>query len=175
MTPDIEEGHQRLLIRAAGPEDVGALLEMFGELADYEHLRHELRASEELIHEALFGERPAAEAMIAQRGEHTAGYALFFPTFSSFLAIQGVWLEDLFVRPDHRGGGVGRALLAAVAARTRERGGERLEWSALDWNALALGFYRKIGAKTMDEWIIHRMIGDELARLAGESSAHAGA
>jgi GNAT superfamily N-acetyltransferase len=163
---------QQTTIRAARPEDVGLLLELFGELADYEHLRHELHATEELIQQALFGERPAAEALIAQRGVHTAGYAIFYPTFSTFLAIQGVWLEDLFVRPDHRGAGVGRALLAAVAARTRERGGQRLEWSALDWNALALGFYKSIGAKTMNEWITHRMVGDDLQRLAGESSAH---
>ena len=174
MTSDAEAPGERqpIVIRAARPQDVGLLLELFGELADYEHLRHELRATEELLHEALFGERPAAEALIAQHGEHTAGYAVFFPTFSTFLATQGVWLEDLFVRPDHRGSGIGRALLAAVAARTRERGGGRLEWSALDWNALALGFYKSIGAKTMNEWITHRMVGEDLERLAGESSAH---
>ena len=127
----------------------------------------ELHATEELLHDALFGARPAAEALIAERGGEAVGYAVFFPTFSSFLAIQGVWLEDLFVRPAHRGAGVGRALLAAVAARVRERGGQRLEWSALDWNELALGFYRGIGAQTMDEWITHRLVGEELERLAG--------
>jgi GNAT superfamily N-acetyltransferase len=166
------EDDQQTQIRAAGPQDVAPLLEMFGELADYEHLRHELHATEELLHQALFGERPAVEALIAHRGAHTAGYAIFYPTFSTFLAVQGIWLEDLFVRPDHRGAGVGRALLAAVAARTRERGGGRLEWSALDWNALALGFYKSLGAKTMNEWITHRMVGQDLERLAGESSAH---
>jgi len=154
-------------IRAANPGDVPLLLELFGELADYEHLRHEMRATEELVGEALFGERPAAEALIAERASQTAGYALFYPTFSTFLAIQGVWLEDLFVRPAHRGAGVGRALLAAVAARVRERGGERLEWAALDWNELALGFYRRIGAQTMGEWITHRLVGEGLVRLAG--------
>ncbi len=158
-------------IRDARPEDVPLLLGLFRELAEYEHLSHELRATEELIGEALFGERPAAEALIAEQGSQTAGYALFYPTFSTFLAIQGVWLEDLFVRPAHRRGGVGRALLAAVAARVRERGGERLEWAALDWNELALGFYRRIGAQTMGEWITHRLVGQELARLAGESAA----
>jgi len=85
------------------------------------------------------------------------------------LARRGVWLEDLFVRPAHRGAGVGRALLAAVAAHTREGGGERLEWAALDWNELALGFYRRVGAQTMGEWITHRLVGDELARLAAEA------
>jgi GNAT superfamily N-acetyltransferase len=157
-------------IRAARPEDVPLLLGLFRELAEYEHLAHELRATGELIGEALFGERRAAEALIAERGSQTAGYALFYPTFSTFLASQGVWLEDLFVRPAHRRGGVGRALLAAVAARVRERGGERLEWAALDWNELALGFYRSIGAQTMGEWITHRLVGQELARLAGESA-----
>jgi GNAT superfamily N-acetyltransferase len=161
---------EALLVREARPDDVPLLLELFGELAEYERLEHELRATEELVHEALFGERPAAEALIAERGSDVAGYALFFPTFSSFLAIQGVWLEDLFVRPAHRKGGVGRALLAAVAARVRERGGERLEWAALDWNELALGFYRRIGAQTMSEWITHRLVGEELTRLADQAN-----
>ena len=93
----------------------------------------------------------------------------FFPTFSSFLAREGSWLEDLFVRPAHRGAGVGRALLAAVAARVHERGGARLGWAALDWNELALGFYRGLGARTMDEWITHRLIGEDLDRLAAEA------
>jgi GNAT superfamily N-acetyltransferase len=166
------QAQQLTVIRAARPEDVGLLLQLFGELADYEHLRHELHATEELIEQALFGERPAASALIAERGPHTAGYAVFYPTFSTFLVNQGVWLEDLFVRPEQRGAGVGRALLAAVAAATRDRGGQRLEWSALDWNELALGFYRSIGAKTMSEWITHRMVGEDLTRLAGESIAH---
>jgi GNAT superfamily N-acetyltransferase len=161
------------VVREARPEDVPLLLELFRELAEYERLEHELHATEAGLHEALFGERPAAEALIAERGSEIAGYALFYPTFSSFLAIQGVWLEDLFVRPAHRKGGAGRALLAAVAARVRERGGERLEWAALDWNELALGFYRRIGAETMGEWITHRLVGEELTRLAGEAGAPA--
>jgi GNAT superfamily N-acetyltransferase len=157
-------------IRAARLEDVGLLLVLFRELAEYEHLEHELRATEELVGEALFGERPAAEALIAEVGSQTAGYAIFFPTFSTFLAKQGMWLEDVFVRPAHRKGGVGRALVAAVAARARERGSERLEWSALRWNELALGFYRRLGAQTMDEWVTHRLIGEELTTLAAESA-----
>ncbi|HLL93091.1 MAG TPA: GNAT family N-acetyltransferase [Solirubrobacteraceae bacterium] len=157
------------IVRAAGPEDVALLLGLFGELAEYEHLEHEMQATDEQLREALFGERPAAQALIAQRDSEVLGYALFFDTFSSFLAKRGVWLEDLFVRPPHRGAGVGRALLAAVAARTREGGGERLEWAALDWNELALGFYRRVGAQTMGEWITHRLVGDELARLAAEA------
>jgi GNAT superfamily N-acetyltransferase len=158
------------LIRDARASDVPALLEMFAELAEYEHLTHELRASEKQLSQALFGPRPAAEALIAEQCDSQAavGYALYFPTFSSFLASTGVWLEDLFVRPTHRRTGVGRALLAAVAARLRERGGARLEWAALDWNEPALRFYAALGVRTMPEWITHRLVGADLDRLAGE-------
>jgi GNAT superfamily N-acetyltransferase len=155
-----------LLVRPAAATDVMTLLELFGELAEYEHLEHELKATEEQLGEALFGARPAAEALIAEREGEAIGYALFFPTFSSFLASTGVWLEDLFVRPNSRGEGVGKALLETVAALVRERGGERLEWAALDWNELALGFYRRIGAQTMNEWITHRLDGEALSDLA---------
>jgi GNAT superfamily N-acetyltransferase len=137
------------LVREARPGDVPVLLEMFAELADYEHLTHELRATEAQLHAALFGPHPAVEALVAERPDSGApiGYAMFFPTFSTFLASTGVWLEDLFVRPAQRRGGVGHALLAAVAARLRERGGERLEWAALDWNEPALNFYRGSGRR----------------------------
>jgi GNAT superfamily N-acetyltransferase len=162
------------LVRAADPDDVPLLLELFWELAEYEHLEGAMRATDEGLRAALFGERPAAQALIAERGSHVAGYAVFFPTFSSFLTAPGVWLEDLFVRPPHRGAGVGKALLAAVAARTHAAGGQRLEWAALDWNELALGFYRRIGAQTMGEWITHRLVGEELAQLAGEAADSAG-
>ncbi len=111
-----------LRIRAARPQDAALLLELFMELAEYEHLAHEMHATEELLTEALFGERPAAEALIAELDGETAGYALYFPTFSTFLTIQGIWLEDLFVRPVHRKAGVGRALLAAVAGAARSVG-----------------------------------------------------
>ena len=163
--------HTGTLVRAARAQDVPRLLELFGALADYEHLRDELQATGEQLREALFGERPVAEALIAERAGEAVGYALFFPTFSTFLAIQGIWLEDLFVRPAHRKSGAGRALLAAVATRARERGAERLEWSALRWNELALGFYRGLGAQRMDEWVTHRLIGAELRELAESSAA----
>ena len=159
------------VVRPAEPKDVPLLLELFRELAEYERLEHVLRATDQLLGEALFGEHPAAEALIAERGGQTAGYALFFSTFSSFLAVRGVWLEDLFVRPEQRGAGVGRALLASVAARVRETGGERLEWAALDWNELALGFYRGIGAQRMDEWVTHRLTGEPLRVLASETTS----
>jgi GNAT superfamily N-acetyltransferase len=143
---------------------------MFAELAEFEELTHELRATEKQLSEALFGPHPAAEALIAEHRDFRVaiGYALYFPTFSSFLASTGIWLEDLFVRPAHRRAGVGRALLAAVAARLRERGGARLEWAALDWNEPALSFYSVLGARTMPEWITHRLVGEDLDRLANE-------
>jgi len=157
-------------VRAATPEDVPLLLELFDELARYEKLEHLLVADEELLTRALFGERPAAEALIAELDGEVAGYAVFYPTFSTFLAIQGIWLEDLFVRPDRRKSGAGRALLAAVAATLVERGGQRLEWSALDWNELALGFYRGLGAEQMNDWITHRLTGEDLRALAREGA-----
>jgi GNAT superfamily N-acetyltransferase len=166
-----EQAPEPLLIRDARPEDVPLLLELLRELAEYERLSDQVEATEELFDRALFSERPAAEALIAERGGVAVGYALFFPTFSTFLAIQGVWLEDLFVRPSHRKSGAGKALLAAVAARARERGAERLEWSALTWNELALGFYRALGAQRMDEWVTHRLVGDALRSLAADSAA----
>lgn len=162
-----------ITIRPARAEDAALLLELFGALADYEQLRHELHATEEQIVQTLFGEQPAAEALIAHRGSRPAGYALFFGTFSSFLATRGIWLEDLFVLPSERGAGVGRALLAAVAARVPDEGG-RLEWAALDWNELALGFYRGIGARLMDEWTSLRLDGEALARLAAEARPQQG-
>ncbi len=159
----------KLTIRPARPEDVPLLMELLMELATYERLAHEVHATPELMHEGLFGSTPAAEALIAECDDEPAGYALFYTTFSTFLAVSGVWLEDVFVRPAHRRHGIGRLLLAAVAARTRERGGERLEWAALRWNELALDFYRGLGARQMDEWITHRLVGTELAALASES------
>jgi GNAT superfamily N-acetyltransferase len=162
-----------VIVRAARREDTALLLALFGELAEYERLTEMMRASEEKLTTALFGVRPLAEALIAEREGQAAGYALFFTTFSSFLASPGIWLEDLFVRPPHRRFGVGRTLLAAVAARTRERGGERLEWAALDWNELALGFYRRLGAHTMGEWVTHRLDGEALAGLAADHAAGA--
>ncbi|HEX5851536.1 MAG TPA: GNAT family N-acetyltransferase [Solirubrobacteraceae bacterium] len=168
------EAHGGLVIRDARPEDVPLLLRMFRELAEYEDLTSELHATDELLHAALFGERPAAEALIARIGAEAAGYAIFYPTFSTFLAIQGIWLEDLYVRPEHRKGGVGKALLTAVAARTHARGGKRLEWSALDWNDLALGFYERLGAQPMREWITHRVVGEQIERLAREFPDAAG-
>ena len=159
-----------VLIRPAQPEDVPELLAMFRELAEYEQLLDLLAATEQRLQRALFGRPPAAHALMAERDGSAIGYAVYFHTFSTFLSIPGIWLEDLFVRPAHRGAGAGKDLLAAVAAELRRQGGERLEWSALRWNELALGFYRSLGAETMDGWITHRLIGADLERLA--AAAH---
>ena len=157
------------LIREAGGQDVPVLLTLFAALAEYEQLSDRLQADERQLREALFGERPAASALIAERGGEAVGYALYFSTFSSFLTRRGLWLEDLFVLPEHRGRGIGRALLAELAARVPDRGG-RLEWAALDWNELALGFYRGIGARAMDGWTALRLDGEALSGLAAESA-----
>lgn len=153
-------------IRPAARADVPVLIELIGELADYERLRDEVVLDAELLERHLFGERPAAEAVLAEAGGEAAGYALFFSTFSTFLGRPGIWLEDLFVRPARRGGGIGRALLVHVAALAVERGCGRLEWSALDWNEPALGFYRGLGARRMDEWLLHRLDGAALTSVA---------
>jgi len=153
-------------IRAATPADTGLILEMIGELAEYERLADAVSSTEEQLGAALFGRHPAAEALIAEHDGEAAGYAIFFPTFSTFLSSQGIWLEDIYVRPAHRRAGTGRALISAVAALLVARGGERLEWSALTWNELALGFYRGLGAQRMDDWVTHRLIGEGLQALA---------
>lgn len=154
------------VIRPAAPADVPALLELIGELADYERLRDQLVADAPLLERHLFGERRVAEALLAEAGGEAAGYALCFPTFSTFLGRPGIWLEDLFVRPAHRRAGIGRALLAEVARLAVERGCGRLEWSALDWNEPALAFYRGLGAARLDEWRLHRLTGAELTAFA---------
>lgn len=158
-----------LRIRAVAPKDLPALMKMIGELAEYEQLTHLLEATEELFDRALFADPPSAHGLIAESEGEPIGYAIYFFTFSTFLAIQGIWLEDLYVRPEHRKAGAGKALLAAVAHRLVERGGQRLEWAALDWNELALGFYRSLGAQQMNEWITHRLVGEDLAALAAQA------
>jgi GNAT superfamily N-acetyltransferase len=155
-----------LRIRPATRADAPLLLELIGALADYERLRGELRATAALLEAHLFGERPAAEAAIAELDGEAAGYALWFTTFSTFLARPGIWLEDLFVLPARRRRGIGRALLAHVAVVAVARGCGRLEWTALDWNEPALAFYRGIGARRLPEWELHRLDGAALAAFA---------
>jgi GNAT superfamily N-acetyltransferase len=153
-------------IRPATRDDVPLLLELIGALADYERLRDEVVFDAALLEQHLFGERPAAEAVLASAGGEAVGYALFFPTFSTFLGRPGLWLEDLFVLPARRRGGVGRALLLHVAELAVARGCGRLEWSALDWNEPALAFYRELGARCMPEWHLHRLDSAALAAVA---------
>lgn len=152
-------------IRPAVREDAPLLLELIGGLADYEHLRDQLVLDSALLERHLFGERPAAEATIAEVGGAAVGYALFFPTFSTFLGQPGIWLEDLFVLPAHRRVGIGRALLLHVARLALARDCGRLEWSALDWNEPALAFYRGLGASRLDEWRLHRLDAAALAAV----------
>jgi len=155
-----------LHITPGRPEDVPVILELIRALGDYERLANEVVATEEDLQTWLFGSRPAAEVVLARVGEEVAGFALFFHNFSTFLGKPGLYLEDLFVRPAWRGRGIGRELLAHLARIAVDRGCGRMEWSVLDWNEPALGFYRRLGARVMEEWRICRLAGDQLARVA---------
>jgi GNAT superfamily N-acetyltransferase len=153
-------------IDPATDRDVPQILVFIQGLAEYEKLSDACVATEEALRETLFGERRYAEVLIARLGEKAVGFALFFHNYSTFLAKAGIYLEDLFVLPEHRGKGVGKALLKRVAGIARERNCGRMEWSVLDWNEPAVGFYKKIGATVMPDWRICRMTGDEIAKLA---------
>lgn len=156
------------MIRNARAADVPVIRDMIRELAEYEKLPGEAHATEEQLREALFGERPAVFAHIAESQEgEPVGFAVWFLSFSTWRGAHGIYLEDLYVRPGARGGGHGKALLAELARTCVERGYERLEWSVLDWNTPALDFYRSVGAVPMDEWTVHRLTDDALHRLAG--------
>lgn len=155
-------------IRSATVEDAPLVLRFIRELAEYERLAHECVATEADVRATLFGPQPQAEVLIAEADGEPAGWALFFHNYSTFLARRGLYLEDLFVRPEMRGRGVGRALLARLAAIARERGCGRFEWSVLDWNESAIGFYRSLGAEPMSEWTVYRVTGAALERLADE-------
>ena len=156
-----------LRIAAATPADVPLILALIRDLAEYGRMADQVEATEADIERALFGERPCAEAVIARAGDEAVGFALFFHTFSTFVGRRGLYLEDLYVRPAFRGRGVGRRLLAHLAALAVERGCGRFEWSVLDWNAPAIAAYRRAGAVPMDEWTVYRLAGDALRALAG--------
>ena len=160
-----------ITIRPAGREDVPLVLEFIRELARYERLEHEVSASEAQLLEALFGERRYAEVVFACDGGEPVGFALFFHNFSTFRGRPGIYLEDLFVRPQARGRGIGKRLLAWLAHTAVERRCARLEWAVLDWNEPSIGFYRRLGAVPMDEWTTFRLTGDALASLAGSAPA----
>lgn len=154
-------------VRPASRGDVDTVYELIVALAEYERLRDQVKGTRELLETALFGPRPHAEALIAEVDATPVGFALFFHNFSTFLCRPGIWLEDLFVVPEHRRGGVGRLLLSRVAAIAVERNCARLEWTALHWNEPALRFYAALGAETMSEWQTLRLEGERLRALAG--------
>jgi GNAT superfamily N-acetyltransferase len=155
-----------LAIRFGRADDTAAILALIRELAEYERLLAEVTADETALRATLFGVRPSAEVLIAELEGGIVGFALFFESYSTFLAKPGMYLEDLFVRPAARGRGVGAALMSACARIAVQRNYGRFEWSVLDWNEPAIGFYRRLGARPMDEWTIFRLTGDALGQLA---------
>ncbi len=150
-------------LRAAEPRDLPAITALIRELADFEKLTHLVETTPEKLHPHLFGERPVAEARVAEVDGTVVAFALFFTNFSTFLAKPGLYLEDLYVQPQHRAKGIGRALLSHLGALAVERGCGRFEWSVLDWNANAIRFYEGMGATVMPDWRICRVAGDALA------------
>ena len=158
-----------LRIERATPRDVPLILRLIKALAEYERMADEVIATEAGLHETLFGARPSAEVVIAYARNEPAGFALFFQNYSTFLGKPGLYLEDLFVAPEYRGRGYGKALLQHLATLAVERGCGRFEWSVLDWNEPAIGFYKKLGAQPMDAWTIFRVSGDALRQLAAQT------
>ncbi len=157
---------EALTIRPATLADVPVILQLIRDLATYERAPNDVTATEEQLLRVLFGEKPSAEVLIAREGEQAVGFAVFFHNFSTWLGKPGLYLEDLFVRPDERGRGYGRALLVELARVARDRGCGRMEWAVLDWNDPAIQFYRKLGAKPMDEWTVFRLKQEDISRLA---------
>ena len=155
-----------LSLRPASESDVPVILRFIEKLAEYEKLSHEVVATEAALRKYLFGARPMAEVILAYWGGEAVGFALFFYNFSTFLARPGIYLEDLFVDVEHRGKGIGKALLRRLAQIARERGCGRLEWSVLDWNEPSIQFYRGLGAVAKDEWTTYRLAGEALEKLA---------
>jgi GNAT superfamily N-acetyltransferase len=156
------------VIRPARPADVAAILQLIKDLAEYERSAGEVRATHQDLHDSLFAPDPAVFAHVAEHDGEVVGFALWFLTYSTWLGNHGIYLEDLYVKPRMRGRGYGRALLAELARICDKRGYGRLEWSVLDWNAPAIGFYRSLGAAAMDEWTVYRLTGGALHRLAGD-------
>lgn len=162
--------HDNFMIRPATVADVPTILELIRALATYEHAPDEVVATEEGLAEVLFGKKLAAEVLLAFENDRAVGFALFFHNFSTWLGRPGLYLEDLFVRPEDRGKDYGRALLIHLAKIARDRGCGRMEWAVLDWNEPAIEFYKKLGAKPMDEWTVFRLTRDGIAKLADGST-----
>ena len=159
-----------LSIRPATADDVPLIRQLIGELAEYERLADAAQATDDDLRAQLFGAQPAAEVLIGEVDGEAAGFALFFHNFSTFLGKRGLYLEDLFVRPAFRGSGLGRHLMASLARIAVQRDCGRFEWSVLDWNAPAIGFYRTLGAVGMDEWTVQRLEGEALHALASHDA-----
>ena len=157
---------EKFTIRPAMVADVPIILELIRALAEYERAPKDVVATEQILQETLFGKKPGAEVLLLFENKVAAGFALFFHNFSTWIGRPGLYLEDLFVRPEHRGKGYGRALLIELAKIARERNCGRMEWAVLDWNEPAIQFYRKLGAKPMNEWTVFRLTRDEIANLA---------
>ena len=162
-----------VIIRPGEVADVPLIADLIRGLARYEKLEHEVVMTEEKLTDTLFGERRYAETLIAEDDGEPVGFALFFHSYSTFLAQPGIYLEDLFVVPERRGGGVGRALLERLAQLAVERGCGRLEWAVLDWNKDAIGFYEKLGARPNSDWTVYRLTGEPLRRLAAPAARKA--
>jgi GNAT superfamily N-acetyltransferase len=156
----------KLQIRPATAADVPVILWFIRELAAYEKLSHEVAATEDLLRRHLFGERPSAEVILAVQDGMEAGFALFFHNFSTFVGKPGIYLEDVYVRPEFRGRGCGKAMMVYLARLARQRDCGRFEWAVLDWNKPSLDFYQSIGARPMSDWTLQRMTGEALAALA---------
>ena len=156
----------RFTMRPAELRDVGAIVQLIRDLAEFEQLTHLVQVTPEKLRPQLFGEKPAAEAMVVERDGEVVAFALYFTNFSTFLAQPGLYLEDLYVKPEHRGHGIGKALLKRLAAVAVDRDCGRFEWSVLDWNTSAITVYEKMGATVMPEWRICRTTGDELRAMA---------
>jgi len=154
----------KVTIRSAAKADVPVILALIRELAEYEKLSHEVTASEKNLADTLFGARAYAEVLLAEEDGEAAGFCLFFHNYSTFLGKPGIYIEDVFVRSEFRGKGVGKALFGEVAAIAQERRCGRLEWSVLDWNKPALAFYAGMGAKPMDEWTVYRLTEEQFAK-----------
>jgi GNAT superfamily N-acetyltransferase len=153
------------VIRPARPEDTAVIVGLVRELADYERSLHEVRLTAEQLDSALFGAAPALYCHVAEQSGEVVGMALWFLSFSTWRGTHGIYLEDLYVRPSARGAGLGRALLASLAAVAVERGYDRVEWAVLDWNVVAQGFYQNLGAEPMEEWTTWRLSGEGLRAL----------